>query len=162
MLYRYNVHAGKAENQAPGSRSLSQVHTTVHCCHIGYPRNYQIRVIKLIRGSKILMTVKNEQISICFRKLPLIVIVKFMLHLLHWKNLISSLFDKLSPFTPSSEHFNSVTCNFFICNRKDKIVGEPVLRLIQGWVLFLNLNNVSINLYLFPLLHKNSIKATLI
>ena len=47
-----NVHAGKAENQAPGSRSLSQVHTTVHCCHWlpkelsnkGYQTNQRVEI----------------------------------------------------------------------------------------------------------------------
>ena len=33
MLHRDNVHAGRAGYQAPGSRSLTQVHTNVHCCH---------------------------------------------------------------------------------------------------------------------------------
>ena len=33
MLYRYNVHAGRAGYQACGSRSLTQVHTNVQCCH---------------------------------------------------------------------------------------------------------------------------------
>ena len=33
MLYRENVHAGRAGYKAPGSTSLTQVHTNVHCCH---------------------------------------------------------------------------------------------------------------------------------
>ena len=45
MLYRDNVHAGRVWYQAPGSRSLTHVHTNVHCCHwLQDPTNYQIRV----------------------------------------------------------------------------------------------------------------------
>ena len=33
MLYRDNAYAGRAAYQAPGSRSLTQVHTNVHCYH---------------------------------------------------------------------------------------------------------------------------------
>ena len=51
MLYRDNDHAGRAGYQTPGSRSLTQVHINVDSCH-WLPRNYQKRVIKLIRGSK--------------------------------------------------------------------------------------------------------------
>ena len=32
-LYRDNVRTGKAGYQEPGSRSLTQVHTNVYCCH---------------------------------------------------------------------------------------------------------------------------------
>ena len=53
MLYKDNVHTGRAGYQAPGSRSLTQVHTNFHWCNC-LPRNYQIRVIKLIRGLKVL------------------------------------------------------------------------------------------------------------
>ena len=59
MLYRDNVHAGRAGYQAHGSRSMTQVPTNIHCyVVIGYPRNYQIRIIKLIRGSNILNKTK--------------------------------------------------------------------------------------------------------
>ena len=33
MLYRDNVHVVKVGYPAPGSRSLTQVLTNVHCCH---------------------------------------------------------------------------------------------------------------------------------
>ena len=33
MLYRDNVHADWVGEPTPGSRSLIQVHTNVHCCH---------------------------------------------------------------------------------------------------------------------------------
>ena len=33
ILYRDNGHAGRAEYQAPESRSLTQVYKNVHCCH---------------------------------------------------------------------------------------------------------------------------------
>ena len=33
MLFRDNGHADKVGYQTPGSRSLTQVHTNVHCCH---------------------------------------------------------------------------------------------------------------------------------
>ena len=49
MLYRDNIHLGREGYQAPGSK-CTQMFTFV----IGYPRNYQIRVINLIRGSKVL------------------------------------------------------------------------------------------------------------
>ena len=49
MLCRDNVHAGRAWYQALGHK-FSNMFTVV----IDYPRNYQIRVIKLIRESKIL------------------------------------------------------------------------------------------------------------
>ena len=49
MLYRDNIHMGTEGYQAPGSK-CTQMFTFV----IGYPRNYKIRVINLIRGSKVL------------------------------------------------------------------------------------------------------------
>ena len=33
MLYRDNVHADKEGDPTPGSKSLTQVLTNVHCCH---------------------------------------------------------------------------------------------------------------------------------
>ena len=33
MLYKDNVHEGRAGFQAPGSGPLTQVYTNVHCCH---------------------------------------------------------------------------------------------------------------------------------
>ena len=33
MLYKGNVHADGAGYRVPGSRSLTQEHTNVHCCH---------------------------------------------------------------------------------------------------------------------------------
>ena len=33
MLCRDNVHADRVVYQTPGNRSLTQVHTNVHCCH---------------------------------------------------------------------------------------------------------------------------------
>ena len=50
MLYRDNVHAGRAGSKAPGSKSRHRF-TNMFTVVIGYPWNYQIRVIKLIRGS---------------------------------------------------------------------------------------------------------------
>ena len=37
MLFRDNVHAGRTGYHAQGSKSLTQVHTKVHCCH-GSPK----------------------------------------------------------------------------------------------------------------------------
>ena len=33
MLFRDNVHADRVGYPTPGSRSLTHVHTVVHCCH---------------------------------------------------------------------------------------------------------------------------------
>ena len=45
MLYRNNIHADRVEYQAPGSRSLTQVHTNVHCCYSGAMLIFYISMI---------------------------------------------------------------------------------------------------------------------
>ena len=49
MLYRDNVLIDKIGKRAPGSRSLTPVHTNVHCCH-WQSKEVKKKVMQLIRG----------------------------------------------------------------------------------------------------------------
>ena len=82
MLYRDNVHAGRAEYKAPGSKFLTQVQQ-MFTVVIGYPRNYQIRVIKLIRGSNILKYYSSTVLNMQYINYKLICVIVFAKSLLN-------------------------------------------------------------------------------
>ena len=56
LLYRDNVYTVKVGYPAPGSRSLTQVFTNVHCCH-WLPEELSNKDNQIIRGWKVLKKV---------------------------------------------------------------------------------------------------------